>query len=55
MMGAKRFHVGQRVRLRRRLVTEPPGLFPRATTGTVTDVGGVREIDGEVVVWVRLD
>jgi hypothetical protein len=47
----ERFLVGQRVRLKRRLATQPWGLLPRGTTGT--NVGGVGEIDGEIAVWVR--
>jgi hypothetical protein len=33
----------------------PPGLFPRGATGTVTNMSGVGEIEGEVAVWVRMD
>ena len=51
----EQFHVGQRVRLKRGLATEPMGLFPRGGTGTVTNVGGVGEIDGEIQVWVKMD
>jgi hypothetical protein len=51
----ERFLVGQRVRLKRRLATQPWGLLPRGTTGTVTNVGRVGEIDGEIAVWVRMD
>jgi hypothetical protein len=51
----KRFHVGQRVRLKRRLATQPPGLFPKGATGTVANVGGVGPLDGEIPVWVKMD
>jgi hypothetical protein len=45
---AERFHVGQRVRLKRTLATRPRGMFPRGATGTVTAVEGI-------MVWVRMD
>ena len=53
----ERFHVGQRVRLKKKktLATEPPGLLPRGATGTVMIVDGVGEIEGEIAVWVRMD
>jgi hypothetical protein len=51
----EQFHVGQRVRLRRQLETQPRGLFPRGATGKVTNVGGVGPLDGEVPVWVKMD
>jgi hypothetical protein len=54
---SERFHVGQRVRLKMKkmLATEPPGLFPKGATGTVMIVDGVGEIEGEIAVWVRMD
>jgi hypothetical protein len=52
---AEQFHVGQRVRLKKTLATEPPGLFPKGATGTVVIVNGVGEIDGETAVWVKMD
>ena len=51
----ERFRVGQRVRLKKTLATEPPGLFPWGTTGTVMIVDGAGEIEGEAAVWVRMD
>jgi hypothetical protein len=53
----ERFHVGQRVRLKKKktLATEPPVLFPRGATGTVMVVDGVGEIEGKIAVWVRMD
>ena len=51
----ERFHVGQRARLKDTLETKPPGLFPRGAMGTVTNVGGGGEIEGEIAVWVRMD
>ena len=51
----EQFHVGQRVRLRRTLTTQPKGLFPKGATGTVTNVGGVGLLDGEIPVWMRMD
>jgi hypothetical protein len=51
----ERFEVGQRVRLKKILATEPSGVFPRGATGTVTNVGGVGPLDGEIPVWVRMD
>jgi len=48
----ERLHVGQRVRLK---TTLADGLLPRGATGTVTNVGGVGKIDGEIAVWVRMD
>ena len=44
---AELFQVGQRGWLKLTLATQP--------TGTVTNVGGVGEIDGEIPVWVRMD
>ena len=51
----ERFHVGQRVRLKNTLASKPSRLFRRGATGTVTNVDGVRESEGEVTVWVRMD
>ena len=51
----ERFRVGQRVRLKKTLATEPPGLFPAGATGTVMIVDGVGAIEGEPAVWVRMD
>ena len=48
----EQFQVGQRVRL---TTTLADGLLPRGATGTVTNVGGVGEIEGEIAVWVRMD
>ncbi len=44
----ERFHVGQRVRLKRTLATDPRGLFPKGATGTVTDMKGI-------MVWIRMN
>ena len=48
----EQFQVGQRVRLK---TTLADGLLPRGATGTVTNVGGMGEIEGEIAVWVRMD
>ena len=50
-----RFHIGQRVRLGRTLATQPQQLVPKGATGTVTNVGGVGPLDGEIPVWVKMD
>ena len=44
----ERFHVGQRVRLKRTLASGPWGKFQRGATGTVTAVEGI-------MVWMKLD
>jgi hypothetical protein len=51
----ERFHVGQRVRLKKTLATKPPRLFRRGATGTVANPAGVGESEGEITVWVRMD
>ena len=45
---ADRFHVGQRVRLKRKLTTLPRGEFPKGATGAVIDVD-------EITIWVKMD
>jgi hypothetical protein len=50
----ERFHLGQRVRLKKTLATKPPGLFRRGATGTVTNVD-VGESEGETRFWVMID
>jgi hypothetical protein len=54
----ERFHVGQRVRPKKTLATEPPGPFRGGATGTVTKMGGAGEMEaikGEIAIWVRMD
>jgi hypothetical protein len=44
----EQFHIGQRVRLKRTLATQPKGMFRKGATGTVTHVEGI-------MVWIRMD
>jgi hypothetical protein len=45
---ADQFHVGQRVRLKRKLRTLPRRQFPKGATGAVIDMD-------EITIWVKMD